>query len=47
MDYSVLKPIIDKVERKYFWFFTAKGEINELKDHNSDIQRFINSIYFN
>ena len=42
---GILAAIIERTPS--FWFFTAKGEINELKDHNSDIQRFINSIYFN
>ena len=34
-------------ENLRFWFFTAKGNIDELKYHNADIQRFINSINFN
>ena len=42
---GILAAIIERTPS--FWFFTAKGEINELKNHSSDIQRFINSIYFN
>lgn len=29
-----------------FWYFTAKGSVDELQAHASDIQRFINSIRF-
>lgn len=42
---GILAAIIDR--KPSFWFFTAKGKIDELKYHNADIQRFINSINFN
>ena len=29
-----------------YWYFTAKGTVDELKAHAHDIQRFINSIRF-
>ena len=52
--FEIYNPNINKgilaaiIERKpSFWFFTAKGNIDELKYHNADIQRFINSINFN
>lgn len=41
---GILAAIIDF--NSTFWFFTAKGEVGELRTHAADIQRFINSIYF-
>ena len=42
---GILAAIIDL--NSIYWFFTAKGSVEELNTHSSDIQRFINSIYFN
>ena len=42
---GILAAIIDL--NSIYWFFTAKGNVEELNTHSSDIQRFINSIYFN
>ena len=42
---GILAAIIDL--NSIYWFFTAKGNVEDLNTHSADIQRFINSIYFN
>ena len=41
---GILAAIVDT--KPTYWYFTAKGNIEELKANSSDIQRFINSIRF-
>lgn len=41
---GILAAIADRAPS--YWYFTAKGTVDELKAHAHDIQRFINSIRF-